>query len=152
MYRRVKHYVPNHMLASKVTSITCLSKSYHILILKFISFHNIRPKVQLMSEATHSVKNVPKKQYKVKMPRTAMGHINFQQNSFKMYLHFIPNQIIKFQDSSLNTIRDILLIRSKCPELQRAIILSTFHTITLKSNKVIYTLSPISTQNFNTLA
>ena len=77
--RRVvlKHYAPNHMLASKcVTSIPYLSKSRHIVlklqfsILMSISFYNITPKVQLTSEATHRVINMPQYQYSANLYAT----------------------------------------------------------------------------------
>ena len=64
------------------------------------------------------------------MPRTK-GHnyVSFSRNSLKNKsgnLRIIPNQHIIFQDPSLSTFRDILLTRSKCAELQRAVTLLIF--------------------------
>ena len=67
------------------------------------------------------------------MAQNSKGHnSNISFNWFKIYsgdLLLNPNQYTKYHGSSLNTFWDILLKKSKCLELQRAITTSIFHGI-----------------------
>ena len=69
-------------------------------------------------------------------PETARAHnSNISFNWFKIlsgYLLLNPNQYTKYQGSGLNTFWDILLTRSKCLELQRAITVNFFMTFPKK--------------------
>ena len=67
-------------------------------------------------------------------------------------LHIIPYQLTKFQATSSNSFRDILLTSLKCPNFQRAITPQKYNDFFFYFNQVIYSSSPISWPSFKHLA
>ena len=87
------------------------------------------------------------------MPKFTKGHYSYPEaiGPFN-FLLITANQFTKFQGSSSDSIWDILLIREKCPNLQRAITPEIFFRIYSKLNQVIYSSLPINSPSFKAVA
>ena len=124
----VKHYAPNCLTLTLLDSQHCLLMTvttvqiYEISMLFYQKGNNSKPEI-------------------VKGLNCNISFNWFRIKSGDLLLN--PNKYTKYQGSGLSTFWDILLTRSKCLELQRAIAVS-FSWNSLKPNQVISTSSPIS--------
>ena len=91
------------------------------------------------------------------MPKFSKGHKSRKKSGFVFksrsgQLIILSYQLVKYQDNSSNTFRDILLTRLKCPNFLKGNNSKTFFRFFSKGNQVIYLSSHSSMSSIKAIA